>query len=137
MVIHCSLRPRLYGKARWIDEHPEARSACLHMAGLLAASSDAWASMNGWRQLDRSGIEMTPARSQALRDSAWLYRTYWWRIGGEISTAGHPAQPWTLEQWQRWNAAWAPGDGEVPALRRWLQAQSLPVHAPADYDAGS
>jgi hypothetical protein len=137
MVVRCSLLPRLYGKARWIDEHPEAQPACMHLAGLLAASSDAWASMYGWRQLKRSGIEMTPARVQAWRDAGWLYSNVAWRVGGESTTAGQPAQPWTLEQWQRWNAAWAPGDGEVPALRRWLRANSLPEHAPADYDAGS
>jgi len=137
MIVHCSLRPRLYGKPRWIDLHPEATRACLHLAGLLAASTDAFASQYGWLQLQRSGIEMTPVRAQALRDSSWLYRTVAWRVGGENTTAGQRAQPWTLEQWLRWNAAWAPGDGETSALRRWLRAQSLPVHAPADYDPGS
>ena len=137
VVVHCSLRPQLYGKPRWIDEHPEARPGCMHLAGLLAASTDAFASQYGWRQLQRSGIEMTPARTQALRDATWLYRTVTWRVGGGSAGPGERAQPWTLEQWTRWNAAWAPGDGELPALRRWLQAQSLAVHAPADYDPGN
>ena len=136
MIVRCSLRPRLHGKWRWLDTHPEARQPCLHLAGLLAGSSDAFFAQYGWRQLQRAGIDMSPARARALRDAAWLYQDVYWRVGGETTTAGVPARPWTLEQWTRWSVAWAPGDGEVPALRRWLRANSQSVHAPDGYVAG-
>ncbi|CAN5240427.1 hypothetical protein BH11PSE14_BH11PSE14_18160 [soil metagenome] len=135
--VQCSLRvlPRPLANPRWVDTHPESRATCLHLAALLAASSDAHGAAWGWRQLRLAGAPLTPERTAAMRDAAWLARQ-WWNFGYHTA-ADHSWTPWTLQDWTRWNAAWAVGDGEIPAVKRWLRADGKPVHAPPDFQAWS
>jgi hypothetical protein len=132
--LQCSLRPHGDSPRRWVETHPDSRPACIHLAGLLAASTDAWASSYGWRQLRLAGVALTPERIAAMRDASWLAGRAT-RVGGDWAGPGTPFIPWSLQDWTRWNTAWAPGDGELPAVRRWLQASGKPVHAPPGFDA--
>lgn len=130
---HCSLavgaRPN---DARWLTRHPEARPACLHLAGLLAASSDLqWAAW-GWRQLQRAGGVDSPSTQAAYRNILWLQQRSW-DAGRHVGADYRHWTPWTAGEWADWRAAWQPGDGEDEAVRRWLRARGLPVRAPADF----
>lgn len=131
--LHCSLAgsPAPQDR-RWILVHPEARANCLHLAGLMANSSDLRAATWGWRQLRRADAVDTTDRVAAYRDIAWLDRN---DTVGSVPGEGHRYTPWTPERWAAWGATWSPGDGQIPALRRWLRAQGKPDHAPAGFEA--
>jgi hypothetical protein len=120
----------------WVDAHPESRADCLRVAGLLAGSTnDLEASLWGWRQLRRVHAPIAPDGVQAMRDVAWLQHHGAMRAFVHSKAEGHGWTPWTADDWTRWNASWAPGDGDVPSVRRWLQAQGASTHAPAGFDA--
>jgi hypothetical protein len=120
---------------RWLDAHPESRAGCLRVAGVLAGSTnDLEASLWGWRQLRRVHAPITPEGVRAMRDAAWLQRVAL-RAGIHPDVQGHGWTPWTASDWARWNASWAAGDGDLPSLQRWLQAQGQSAHAPAGFDA--
>jgi hypothetical protein len=129
--LHCSLggspSPT---ERRWILVHPEARANCLHLAGLMANSNDLLAATWGWRQLRRAGMVDTPGREASYRDTAWLDRN---NVVGYEPGERHRFTPWTPERWAAWSATWSPGDGQIPALRRWLRAQGKPHRAPAGF----
>lgn len=118
--LHCTARPdgRLSGQlVRWIDRHPESEAECVAVAKLLSRTSDLTSSRWGTHRLNKDttqaetwlvGIVPTPSRSR-----------YAWR-------------PWTDAEWAQWSAAWAPGDGEVPAMHRWLATRSPAQRAAAE-----
>jgi hypothetical protein len=122
--------------SRWLEAHPEARASCLRVAGLLAGSpSDLVASLWGWRQLRRVEAPIAPEGVRAMRDARWMQSRGVMRAGFHPDEVGYGSTPWTAADWALWNASWAPGDGDVPSLRRWLRAKGIPAHAPADFDA--
>jgi hypothetical protein len=119
----------------WLDAHPEARASCLRVAGLLAGSAnDLEASLWGWRQLRRAHAPIATEGVQAMRDAEWI-QEHARRVGIHLNAEGHGWTPWTAAEWARWNASWAPGDGDLPSLRRWLQAEGIPLHAPDDFNS--
>ena len=129
--LHCSLAGRPSpNERRWVLVHPEARADCLHLAGLMAGSSDLRAATWGWRQLRRAGAVDSPAKVTAYRDIAWLERN---DAVGFVPGEGHRYTPWPTERWASWSATWSADDGQIPALRRWLRAQGKPDRAPADF----
>lgn len=129
--LHCSLAGSPSpNDQRWVLVHPEARANCLHLAGLMAGSSDLRAATWGWRQLRRAGAVDGPDKVSAYRDIAWLDRN---DAVGFVPGEGHRYTPWTSERWAAWSATLPPGDGQIPALRRWLRAQGKPDRAPADF----
>ena len=130
---HCSLR-KVNGphSPRWVDRHPAARGDCLHLAGLLAGTSDLFAAHWGWRQLHHAGGPLTAPQAQAMRDVAWLAHQRQDRVGLHRGRDGRWTA-WTGDEWVRWNQAWR-DDGEIPALRRWLQAAGLPIQPPDSFD---
>lgn len=133
---NCS--PRSSGAAaydsRWIEVAPEIKSDCSRVARLLSQSSDIGFAHWAWRQLY---LQAPDAASRAaafdkLRNAKWL----WLQAQGPGSTRlvdGSWGRKWDSSDWNRWYAAWAPGDGEIPAMKRWLAAQGQPVEAPADF----
>jgi hypothetical protein len=105
---------------------------CYRGFGLMAHSTSLRASLIGWHLIARWNDE--PAfRAQArdaLRDRYWLAgarfehdRMSFDDAGGFQSAADRHA----------WRVAFAPGDGQIPSLRRWFIARGMPAHAPRDY----
>ena len=67
-----------------------------------------------------------------LRNHYWLQRNF--RPGINPHDKDYGWDRWSLGEWQQWEAAWAAGDGEIPALKRWLGSRAVPVTAPTDYE---
>jgi hypothetical protein len=131
--VQCSFRqPKPAMQVRWVDSHPESRASCLHLARLLAASTDVDAALWGWRQLMRADPTPSAALLGAWRESEWLTRQDR-DVGIYPGPDGRSWRPWTDASWQAWAASWNAGDGQAPALRRWLAATGRPTHAPADF----
>lgn len=118
----------------WLEEHPDLRPDCLRIAKLLSGSTDVVSASWGWRMVYTS--ETDPQARQIakiqLRNHYWLQRHF--RPGINPHDKDYGWDPWNLGEWQQWEAAWAPGDGEIPALKRWLASRALPVTAPTDYE---
>jgi|GEM_PF-3600461 len=134
LFYQCSLRKVIGPHApRWVDSHPAARGDCLHLAGLLAGSSDLYAAHWGWRQLHHAGGPLTAPQAQAMREVAWLAHQRQDHVGLHRGPDGRSWTAWTGDEWVRWNQAWK-DDGEIPALRRWLQAAGLPIQPPDSFD---
>ena len=68
-----------------------------------------------------------------MRDVAWLAHQRQDRVGLHRGPDGRSWTAWTRDEWVRWNQAWK-DDGEIPALRRWLQAMGLPIQPPDSFD---
>lgn len=134
LLYQCSLRKVNGPRApRWVDSHPEARGDCLHLAGLLAGSSDLDAAWWGWRQVHWADGPTTAAQVRAMREVAWLAHQRQGRVGLHRGPDGRSWTPWTRDDWVRWNQTWRE-DGEISAFRRWLQAAGLPTSPPASFD---
>jgi hypothetical protein len=131
LLYNCSFRTRSPNNPeRWIDSHPQARADCLHFAVLMANSTDVVPASYGWRQLRRAGVALSRAQVETMRDMVWLagHRQH---FGKHLGADLRSWTEWTATDWTRWDEAWAPGDGERAAMRRWLSAQGVPVRAPA------
>lgn len=118
----------------WLEEHPDLRPDCLRIAKLLSGSTDAVSASWGWRMVYTSETD-PQAREIAkiqLRNHYWLQRNF--RPGINHHDKDYGWDPWSLGEWQQWEAAWAAGDGEIPALKRWLGSRAVPVTAPTDYE---
>lgn len=133
---NCSAKPSgdsLYN-SRWIEVAPEIRPDCLWVARLLSGSSDVFGAYWGWRQiyLQDPDANSRALAFQNLRNAQWLWLQ---AVQGPGTTrqADGSWRDWTAEEWQNWRTAWASGDGEIPALKRWLVSQGRPAEAPADY----
>ena len=132
---NCSAKPSgdAAYNSRWIQVAPEIRPDCLRVARLLSSSSNVSGAYWGWRQiyLQDPDADSRARAFQSLRNAQWL----WMQARGSGSTlqADGSWREWTATDWGNWRAAWASGDGEIPALKRWLASQGQPVEAPADY----
>ncbi len=134
LVYQCSLRKLNWPhEPRWVELHPEARGDCLHLAGLLAGSSDLFAAHWGWRELHQAGGPLTASQAGRMREVAWLAHQRQDRVGLHRGADGRSWTAWTRDEWLRWNQTWK-DDGEIPALQRWLQATGLPTRPPESFD---
>lgn len=130
--LQCSASgPSQAANPRWIDRHPESQPACLHFARLLTGSTDLFSKLWGWQLLQRAGAISDEAQRAARSDAFWLFDQELSGFG-VIRGEGRTWSKWTDQDWQRWAGSWQAGDGEVPAVRRWLKARGVPQHAPAD-----
>ena len=133
---NCSARPSdgSVDNSRWIHVAPEIRPDCLRVARLLSGSSDVFGAYWGWRQiyLQDPDADSRARAFQKLRNAGWLWLQAVQAPGTTRQTDGS-WRDWTTEEWENWRTAWASGDGEIPALKRWLASQGRPVDAPADY----
>jgi hypothetical protein len=121
-------------QARWLQANPDRRADCLRIAVLLSRSSDLFGSLWGWRQLhaQESDPQLRAHAYRQMRDSEWrLRQQFEARYSSWQFNDGAPE--WSAQQWQQWVAAWQPGDGEIPATKRWLVARGLTVAAPAEF----
>lgn len=134
--VQCSLREGGNIPLHWVQQHPESRADCLHLARLLVGSSDLWSASWGWRQLARAG-EVTSAPAQrARRDAEWLYRSNVVSFGQTRNSRDandHSWRPWEAADWNLWAESWKPGDGQIPSLRRWLKARGQATTAPDSF----
>ena len=120
-------------RSRWLDANPDARADCLRVAVLLADSTDLWGARWGWQQVQARQTE-AQARAQAgehLRDATWLARKGDQTFGAARQADGR-WRDWQAAEWRQWATSWQPGDGQAPAMRRWLTSRGLPIHAPPD-----
>lgn len=117
---------------RWIELHPEAENDCLAIAGILARSNDLRAAWWGWQRIANSepGLQLSSGTREGFRGISWLMRNN--QVGMNFSKGRRPTL-WKSEQWQAWGETWEPGDGEIPALKRWMAARGIPIVPPADY----
>jgi hypothetical protein len=132
----CSLRETRGAPTRWLQLHPESRTDCLHLARLMIGSTDRWGAYWGWSQLTRAGEVTTASAQQARRDALWLYRGNAVAFGqtrNSNNPEDHSWRPWEPADWKLWAEAWKPGDGQVPAMRRWLKAHGQPTSAPDSF----
>ena len=133
----CRRRPALdtSTKLRWLEIHPEMQGDCLRIARLLSKSTDLTSAYWGWRRILEA--ESNPARLDAIlphvRNSRWLQEQAW-RVGVNRHSHDHGWDAWTEDEWQNWATAWAPGDGEIPSIKRWLISRGMPVSAPPDFE---
>lgn len=136
VLTQCSLREGGNVPVNWLRQHPESRADCVHLARLLANSTDLWRSGWGWRQLARAGEVKSALANETRRNVLWMY------YGNVISRGfnrnsrdpnDHSSTPWQDADWKLWAEAWKPGDGQIPAMRRWLKARDQPLTAPADF----
>ncbi|HEX2596519.1 MAG TPA: hypothetical protein VHL61_08685 [Luteimonas sp.] len=105
------------------------RGDCLRAFALMSRSSQLGASIQGWRgllRLDDDPQLFAQARTQ-LRDRFWL--------GGTVFEQDrmYTDLPQDTRSTSAWPAAFHPGDGEIPSLRRWFIARGLPARAPSRY----
>jgi hypothetical protein len=137
LMAHCSLgEPATWNPhAYWIHRHPEARAPCLRLAGVLAKSGSLHESEWGWRQLRRSGIELTPERVSQMRDAEWLRRYGGTWPGRWVHANGRAWTPWDGAEWRRWYAVWGRDRSEIASARHWLLAKGMPIHAPPSFEA--
>ena len=111
------------------------QGACLRIAGLLSNSTNLAAARWGARRIYEAQTD--PAKRvlalQRLRDRHW-WQERAWNVGVYLHTQDHGWDAWTKAEWQNWAAAWKPGDGEIPTVKRWLKSRGMPVSAPADFE---
>lgn len=119
---------------RWVETHPEAAPACLHLARLLLRSTDLFGANWARNRLQQAGITVTAADEQLMRDAFWLA----WQDQRGFSVTrnadGRGWVAWSDANWLLWSESWRVGDGQIPSLRRWLKSRGLPEHAPADFE---
>jgi len=133
----CRRRPALdtSNQLRWLEIHPEMQDDCLRIAKVLSASTDLTSAYWGWRRILEA--ESIPARRDAIlpqvRNSRWLQEQAW-RVGVNRHRQDHGWDAWTKDEWLNWAAAWAPGDGEIPSVKRWLVSRGMSVTAPPDFE---
>lgn len=133
----CSFyKPPPWQALTWLQTHPEDRDACLHLARMLVTSSDAEFAVRGWRLLHEAGVAMSPGDLGTMREADWLSSKSRRDFARHYHGRGD-FTPWTRDEWLAWTAAWAPGDGEIPALRRWLPTKGVPAQPPPDYRASA
>ena len=136
VLVQCSLREGENIPVHWLQLHPESRADCIHIARLLAGSTDLWRATWGWRQLTRAGEVTTKPAQETRRNLLWMYRSNVISLGqsrSSLDTDDHSWIPWQDEDWKSWAEAWKPGDGQIPSLQRWLKAHGQPSTAPADF----
>ena len=120
----------------WLDLHPGDRDACERLARLMSTATHAEISSCGWKWLNLQS-PLAPAELRRWREVEWLARRSRQDFGARYRGRDVPPDPWTREEWRAWNAAWAPGDGEIAALRRWLPTVGISSTPPADFRAAA
>lgn len=140
LLVSCSRRPVSDTKSTpiWLEIHPEMQAECLRIARLLSNSTDLRAARWGSRRVYEAQSDPT-ARGLALQHlrNRWWWQQNSWNIGMNLRTKDHGWDPWTEAEWQVWATAWAPGDGEIPAVKRWLKSRGLSVSAPPEFELPS
>lgn len=132
----CTARPSGHYTydSRWLEVNPDSWAECLRIAELLSSSTDVISARWGWRQIYRNASD-DEQRAQAfrrLRDSQWLYQNFF--SFGSIRKVDGSWRDWNADEWLQWSASFEPGDGEKPAMKRWLVSRGLPATAPADFE---
>ncbi len=122
-------------RPRWSEIHPEMQADCLRIAGLLSTSTDLGAARWGSWQVYEAELDPA-ARDRALHQ---LRDKWWWQeqasgVGINRHTKDFGWDAWTEDEWQNWANAWAPGDGEIPSVKRWLASRGLSVSAPQEFE---
>lgn len=120
----------------WLDRHPEDHDACERLARLMTTASNADIAGYGWQWLNHQS-PLAPPELRRWREAEWLSRQARKDFGARYHGRGIPPEPWTREEWLAWNAAWAPGDGEMAALERWLPTVGIARIPPADFRAAA
>jgi hypothetical protein len=130
-----SRRPSLLPET-WLDRYPGDRDACERLARLMTLATRAEIAGYGWQWLNDQS-PLAPAGLRRWREVEWLARQSRRDFGARYRGRDVPPDPWTREEWRAWNAAWAPGDGEIAALRRWLPTVGISPTPPADFRAAA
>lgn len=136
--VRVQCRPRQSGdsayNSTWLEVNPASRGDCLRVAELMTGSSELFNVRWGWRRL------YAQARSPVLRAQAYqhLRDVQWWRQSALNSGFGYifygiDDDSHSID-WKGWRAARKDGDGEIPAIKRWLASRGLPTSAPPGFE---
>lgn len=121
--LHCTPQPDApwSGRSsRWIDRQPESAADCQAVAKVLLRSTDLMTARWASRRVNGSSASVAGSLWDPVLNI------------GITPLARRTFRPWTDAEWQEWAQTWAPGDGEVPAMHRWLASRSAADRAAAE-----
>jgi hypothetical protein len=109
------------------------RGDCLSAFEVMAQSTKLGTSLMGQRGVAAlsEDADVRAAASARVRELLWLAGLNF-NEDGNLRFAG-PGYEGSAQEGAAWAAAFAVGDGEVPATRRWFVARGLPALPPDGY----